>query len=101
MFVGSSSSSTIRIAEQRLSQQYAHFLAALQFAHFPLMKILGNIQSIQQDRGIDFGGIPAFVANDAFELAKPHAVLIGKSCMIFGIQDFAFLQGVPQCGHCP
>ena len=85
----------IRIAEQRLRQQDAHLPAALQFAHLPVVKVFGNIQAVQQDRGIDFGGIAAFIADDAFKFPEPHAVFIRQGARVFGVEDFAFLQGRP------
>ena len=66
----------IRIAEQRLCQQDPHFLAALQLAHLPVAKGFGDIQTVQQNRGIDLRGIAAFVADNAFELTKSNAVFV-------------------------
>src|SRR4030095_2447025 len=38
------------------------------------------------------------VADDAFELTKPHAILIRQSVGISGIERFALLESCPQSG---
>src|SRR5207248_7695371 len=86
----------IGISEQCLGQQDSHFLAALQLAHLPIVKTLRNIQAVQQNRGIDFRGVPTFISDNAFEFTKAHAVLIRQSVGIFSVEDFALLQGFPQ-----
>ena len=75
--VGSSSSRRFRSAEERLREQHAHFLAALQFAHFALDAGLGNVQAVEQNGGVAFGGVAVVLGDDAFQFAEPHAVFIG------------------------
>ena len=77
--VGSSSSSACGLAEQRLRQQHAHLLAALQLAHLALVQRLGNVEAVEQDRGVALGGVAVLFADDAFELAQPHAVFVGHA----------------------
>src|SRR5687768_5764667 len=75
----------VRVAEQGLRQQDAHFLSALQFAHFSNMKMFRDVEAIKQDRRIDLCGVTAFVSDDALNLPKSHAVLIRQSGWILGI----------------
>src|SRR5204863_8374866 len=58
--------------------------------------MFGNVQAVQQNRGIDFRGIAAFVADDAFELAEAHAVFVRQAVGILGVEDVALLQRLPQ-----
>ena len=53
--VGSSSSKMLRIAEQRLREQHAHFLVAAQIFHLDVMQRFRNAESDQQLRRIGFG----------------------------------------------
>ena len=84
----------LRLAEERLRQQHAHLLAALQLAHLPLVERVRNIEALQQDRGVAFGRIPVLFADDPFELAEPHAVVVGHVGL--GIELLAFCEGRPQ-----
>ncbi len=65
------------VAEERLRQQHAHFLAALQLRHLALMQLFGNVQTLEQNGGIRFRRIAAFIPDDAFQLAHAHAILVG------------------------
>ena len=64
------------VAEERLSQQHAHFLSALQLAHLPLVQRIRDVEPLQQHRGIAVGGVAVLFADDAFEFAEAHAVFI-------------------------
>ncbi len=77
MLVGSSSRRALRRAKKRLRQQHAHFLAALEFAHFAFVQRALDAQPVEQRGGIGFGGVAAFLADDAFEFAEAHAVRVG------------------------
>ena len=67
----------LRLAEERLRQQHAHLLPALQLAHLALVKRLGDIEAVQQNGGVALGRVAVLVADNAFELAQAHAVFIG------------------------
>ena len=99
--VGSSSSSTCGLPKQRLRQQHADFLSALQLAHFPFVQRFFDAQPIQQNGGVGFGGVAAFFADDAFQLAQAHAVGVGEFIVRLGVENFAFLQRFPQRSDCP
>ena len=42
----------LRLAEERLRQQHADLLAALQLAHLALVKFVGNVEAMEQDGGV-------------------------------------------------
>ena len=83
------------LAEKRLGQQDAHLLAALQLRHLALMQRFRNIQTLEQNRGVRFRGIAAFVSDNALELAHAHAVFVGPVGGI-GVERFTLLQRVPE-----
>ena len=99
--VGSSSSSAGGIAEERLRQQHANFLAALQLAHLALVQRDLHAQPVQQYRGVGFRRVAALFADDSFEFAQAHAVLIGQFVVRLGVQRVALLQRLPQTARCP
>ena len=84
----------LRMSEQCLRQQHAHFLPALQLAHLPFVQLVGYVKTLQQDCGIGFGGIAVFFADNAFQLTQPHPVFVGE--LGFLIDGVALLQGSPQ-----
>ena len=84
----------LRMAEQGLRQQDANLLPALQLAHQPIVEILADIEPLQQHGGIAFRGVPVLLADDAFELAQAHAVLIGQGGL--SVEPFALLECAPQ-----
>ena len=83
-----------RLAEERLRQQHAHLLAALQLAHLALVERLGNVQAVEQHGGVALGRVAVLVADGAFELAQPHAVFIGHFRL--GVDAVALLERRPQ-----
>ena len=85
-----------RIAEKRLRQQHAHFLAALQLAHLALVQRGFHIQPVEKQRGIGFRRVAAFFADDSFELAQAHAVGIGELVVRLGVERVALLQRLPE-----
>ncbi len=84
--VGSSSSSAGGIAEQRLRQQHADFLAALQLAHLAFVQRRFDAQPVEQDRGVGFRRVAALVADNSFEFAETHAVFVGQLVVRLGVQ---------------
>ena len=79
---------------QRLREQHAHLLSALQLAHRPLVERVGDVEPLQQHGGVAFSRVAVLVADDAFELAEAHAVLVGHVGL--RIQRVALGQRVPQ-----
>ena len=93
-FVGSSSSSACGLPEERLRQQHANLLAALQFVHRPLVQMVRDIEPLQQNRRIALRRVAVLFADDALELAEAHAVLVGHRRL--GVQELALLERAPQ-----
>ena len=84
------------IAEQGLRQQHADFLPALQLAHLALVQRRFDTEPVEQDRGVRLRGVPALVADHAFEFAEAHAVLVRQLLVRFGVQNVPLLQSLPQ-----
>ena len=84
------------MAEERLGQQHADFLAALQLAHHALVQRLVNAQPIEQHGRVGFRGVAVIFADDAFELAEAHAVGIGQLVVGLVVESFALLQRLPE-----
>ena len=83
-----------RIAEKRLGQKNAHFLASLQFTHHAVVQGFRNVQTVQQNGRVAFRRVAVFFGNGPFQLAQPHAVFISQ--FGFGVKNFAFFQGLPK-----
>src|SRR5689334_22955253 len=62
------------VSEESLSEKNANFLTALELAHLALVKVGGDVESIEKDGGIAFGGITILFTDDTFEFAESHAV---------------------------
>ena len=75
--------------EQSLRQQDANFLSALQLAHFAGVQFFGNVEALQEDRGIALGGISIFLADNAFQFAKFHPIFIAH--VVLGVDRIALL----------
>jgi hypothetical protein len=58
------------------------------------VQFVGNVQALQQDRGIALGGVAIFFAYDAFQFAELHAICIGH--VVPGIDSVSFLHGGPE-----
>ena len=84
----------LRMPKQSLRQQHAHFLSALQFPHLAAVQFVGNIQTLQQDRGIALSRITVLFPDNAFQLTELHA--IGVCHVVLGINRVALLQRRPQ-----
>ena len=83
-----------RVAEERLRQQHPHFLSALQLRHCLPVQRVRDIEPLQEDRRVAFGGISVFLADDALELAEAHAVRVGH--VRAGVEHVAFLERLPE-----
>ena len=83
-------------AEQRLGEQDADLLAALQLRHLALVQLFRNVEPLQQDRRIALRAVAVLVADDALQLAEAHAVLVGHRRL--GVEQLALLERVPQPG---
>ena len=64
--------------KQRLRQQHAHFLSALQLAHLALVQLVRNVQTLQQNCSVGLGRVAVFLADNAFQFAQSHPVFIGE-----------------------
>ncbi len=84
----------LRVAEQRLRQQHADFLAALDLAHQPVVQLVWNVEALQQDGGVAFRLVAVLFADDALELAEAHAVGVGH--LGLGVEDVALFERAPQ-----
>ena len=82
------------LAEEGLGEQDADLLAALQLAHFALVQGLGDVEAVEQDGGVGLGGVAVLVADDAFELAEAHAVVVGHLGLL--VDAVALFQGRPE-----
>ena len=65
------------LAEEGLREEHADFLSALQLAHLAVVQRFGDVEAVEEDGGVGFGGVAVFVADDAFEFAEAHAVFVG------------------------
>ena len=54
----------------------------------------GNVEAVEQDGGVGFGGVAVFVADDAFELAQAHAVVVGHFGLL--VDAVALFEGGPE-----
>ena len=82
------------MTEERLRQQHADFLAALQFGHRPFVQRVGDIEPLQEHRGIALRRVAVLFADDALELAEAHAVLVRH--LGLRVQGVALCERVPQ-----
>ena len=85
-----------RIAEKRLRQQHADFLAALQISHPALVQRIIHVQTVEQNSGIGLRRVTILVADDGFEFCHAHAIAVRQLVMGFCVQRIALLQGFPQ-----
>jgi len=84
-----------RIAEERLRQQHAHLLPALQFAHLAFVQLVFHAKAVEQHRGIRLRGIAALFTDNAFEFPEAHSVSIGQLFVRLGVQRVALHKGFP------
>ncbi len=84
----------LRVSEERLGQQHADFLPALQLRHLARVQPVGNIQPLQQDSGIALRGVPVLLAYHSFELAQAHPVGVGQRGL--GGETVTLFEGAPQ-----
>ena len=67
----------LRMSEERLRQQHADFLSARQLSTSCARALVGNVEALQQHRGVALGGVAVFFADNAFQFAEPHAIGVG------------------------
>ena len=60
-----------------------------------------DAQAVEQHRGVGFGGVAAFFADDAFEFAEAHAVFVGQFFVRLGVKRVALLQALSRAADCP
>ncbi len=65
------------MTEERLRQQHADLLTALQFGHRPFVQRVRDIEPLQEHRRIALRRVAVLFADDALELTEAHAVLVG------------------------
>ncbi len=85
-----------RRTEERLREQHADFLSALQFAHFAFVQIALDAEAVEQRARVGFGGVAAFFADDAFEFAEAHAVGVSELFVRLFVERVALLQRLPE-----
>ena len=82
------------LAEEGLGEEDAHFLAALELAHLALVDCFGDVETVEENGGVGFGGVAVFVADDAFEFAEAHAVGVGQLGLL--VDAVALFHGGPE-----
>ena len=82
------------LAEERLREQDAHLLSALQLAHLALVQRIRNVEALEEHGGVAFRRVAVLFADDALELAETHAVLVRHLGLL--VQRVAFGQRAPQ-----
>ena len=55
-----------------------------------------HAQAVEQHGGVGLRGVAAFLADDAFELAQAHAILVGELVVRFGVERVAFFERPPE-----
>src|SRR5260370_158870 len=81
---------------ERVPEEHANFLAALQLAHFAFVERAFDAEAVEQNAGVGFGSVAAFFADDAFEFAEAHAVGVGEVVVGLGVEGVALLESVPE-----
>ena len=82
------------VAEECLRQQDADLLAALELAHLALVEFFADVEAVEENGGIALGGVAIFIADDAFEFAEAHAVIVGH--LGFLVDAIALFEGGPK-----
>ncbi len=81
-------------AEERLREQHAHLLSALQLRHRPIVQRVRNVQPLQQNRRVAFGFVSVLVADNPFELAEAHAFGVGH--LALRVEPLALFERAPE-----
>ncbi len=55
-----------------------------------------DVEAVEQNGGVGFGGVAAFVADDAFEFAEAHAVGVGEVVGVLGVENVALAKRFPE-----
>jgi hypothetical protein len=82
------------VAEERLREQHADLLPALELRHRPLVQLVRDVQPLKQDRRVALGAVAVLLADDPLELAETHAVRVGHVGL--RVEPLALLERVPQ-----
>jgi hypothetical protein len=64
-------------SEESLGEEDADFLAALEPAHFAFVEVVFDVEALEENGGVGFGGVAVLFAYDAFEFCEAHAVVVG------------------------
>jgi hypothetical protein len=56
--------------------------------------IFGDVEAVEEDGGVGFGGVAVLVADDAFELAEAHTVGVGEFGLL--VDAVALFEGGPE-----
>ena len=98
-FVGSSSSSASGPPNSAWASSTRTFWPPCSSLIFRSCSALGNIQSVEQNRGVALRRIAVVLRDNAFQFAEPHAVFIGH--VGFGVELVAFRERLPERACCP
>src|SRR2546423_214361 len=82
------------MSEQRLREQHAHLLSALQLRHRTLVQRVWNVEALQQNGGIALGGVAVLFADDPLELAESHPVFVRHVAR--RVQPVTFFERIPE-----
>jgi hypothetical protein len=85
---------SLGFAEEGLGEEDADFLAALEFAHFALVERVLDVETLEENGGVGFGGVAVLFADDAFEFGEAHAVVVGE--LGFLVDFVALFEGGPE-----
>ena len=82
------------LSEERLSEQHADALVARDLAHLALVTLVGDVESLEQDRRVALRRVAVLLPDDALELAEPDAILVREVGLL--VERIAFLKRGPQ-----
>ncbi len=72
----------VRVAEERLRQEHAHLLPALELPHRACMQVVGDAQAAEERRGIGLRLITVHRVEHLLQLRGAVAVLIGEIVLL-------------------
>src|SRR6267142_2115670 len=84
------------VSKKRLREKDTNFLAALEFAHLAFVEFGRDVEAVEENGGIGFGGVATFFTDDAFEFTEAHAIGVGELFVGLGVEGVAFLEGSPE-----
>ncbi len=86
----------VRVAEQRLCQQYAQFPAGRHLTHQAVIQLCRNTDTPQEFAGAGLGGVAVEFGEPGFQFADPHPVFLAH--LRQGIDEVPFLLDGPEFG---